>query len=82
MKEGTALKKKLFALNHISRKKEEILKVLAYEFYFHDPLKGIQFAGIFPERRKDPKRVNRDDIKKLGESLTGKRLDSKKLSFN
>jgi len=56
------------------------LKVLAYEFYFHDPLKGIQFAGIFPERRKDLKRVNRGDIKKLGESLIGK--DSKKLSFN
>ena len=58
------------------------MKVLAYEFYFHDPLKGIQFAGIFPERRKDLKRVNRSDIKKLGESLIGKRLDSKKLSFN
>ena len=58
------------------------MKVLAYEFYIHDPLKGIQFAGIFPERRKDLKRVKRDDIKKLGESLIGKRLDSKKLSFN
>jgi len=58
------------------------LKVLAYEFYIHDPLKGIQFAGIFPERRKDLKRISRDDIKKLGESLMGKRLDSKKLSFN
>ncbi len=58
------------------------MKVLAYEFYIHDPLKGIQFAGIFPERRKDLKRVSRDDIKKLGESLIGKRLDSKKLSFN
>ncbi len=58
------------------------MKVLAYEFYIHDPLKGIQFAGIFPERRKDLKRVTRDDIKKLGESLIGKHLDSKKLSFN
>ena len=58
------------------------MKVLAYEFYIYDPLKGIQFAGIFPERRKDLKRVNRGDIKKLGESLIGKRLDTKKLSFN
>ncbi len=58
------------------------MKVLAYEFYIHDPLKGIQFAGIFPERRKDPKRVSGDDIRRLGESLIGKRLDSKKLSFN
>jgi len=58
------------------------LKVLAYEFYFRDPLKGIQFAGIFPERRKDLKRVNRDSIKKLGERFIGKGLDSKKLSFN
>jgi hypothetical protein len=58
------------------------LKLLAYEFYIHDPLKGIQFAGIFPERRKDLKRVNRDSIKKLGGSVIGKRLDSKKLSFH
>jgi len=58
------------------------LKVLAYEFYFRDSLKGIQFAGIFPERRKDLKRVNRNSVKKLGERLIGKGLDSKKLSFN
>jgi hypothetical protein len=58
------------------------LKALAYEFYFNDPRKGIQFAGIFPERRKDLKRVNRDSVKKLGERLIGKGLDSKKLSFN
>ena len=58
------------------------MKVLAYEFYFYDPLKGIQFAGMFPERRKDLKRVNRDSVKKLGERLIGKALDSKKLSFN
>jgi len=57
------------------------LKVLAYEFYFDDPRKGIQFAGIFPERRKDLKRVNRDSVKKLGQWLMGKGLDSKKLSF-
>ena len=58
------------------------MKVLAYEFYFHDPLKGIQFAGIFPERRKDLKRVSRDSVKKLGQWLIGKGSDSKKLSFN
>jgi hypothetical protein len=58
------------------------LKVLAYEFYFHDPVKGIQFAGIFPERRKGLKRVNRDSIKKLGKRFIGKSLDSKELSFN
>jgi hypothetical protein len=57
------------------------LKALAYEFYFNDPRKGIQFAGIFPERRKDLKRVNRDSVKKLGQWLIGKGLDSKKLSF-
>jgi len=57
------------------------LKFLAYEFYFDDPRKGLQFAGIFPERRKDPKRVNRDSVKKLGQWLMGKGLDSKKLSF-
>jgi hypothetical protein len=58
------------------------LKILAYEFYFHDPRKGIQFAGIFPERRKDLRRVSRDSIKKLGKRLIGKDLDSKEVSFN
>ena len=58
------------------------MKVLAYEFYSRDPRKGIQFVGIFPERRKDPKRVSRDSIKKLGKRLIGKDLDSKELSFN
>ena len=58
------------------------MKVLAYEFYFHDQRKGIQFAGIFPERRKDPKRVSKDSIKKLGKRLIGDGLDSRELSFN
>ena len=58
------------------------MKVLAYEFYFHDPRKGIQFAGIFPERRKDPKRVSRGSIKKLGKRLVGNGLDSRELFFN
>ena len=58
------------------------MKILAYEFYFHDPRKGIQFAGIFPERRKDLRRVSRDSIKKLAKRLIGKDLDSKEVSFN
>ena len=58
------------------------MKILAYEFYFHDPRKGIQFAGIFPERRKDLRRVSRNSIKKLGKRLIGKDLDSKEVSFN
>ena len=58
------------------------MKILAYEFYFYDPRKGIQFAGVFPERRTDLRRVSRDSIKKLGERLIGKDLDSKEVSFN
>ena len=58
------------------------MKILAYEFYFHDPRNGIQFAGIFPERRKDLRRVSRDSIKKLAKRLIGKDLDSKEVSFN
>ncbi len=57
------------------------MKILAYEFYFLDPRKGIQFAGIFPERRRDLKRINRDSIRKLGKKFIGKGLDSKELSF-
>jgi len=42
------------------------VKIVAYEFYFRDPLKGYNFVGILPERRKDPKRINKDSIRKWG----------------
>jgi len=60
---------------------EEKLKIIAYEFYFRDPIKGYQLVGILPEKRKDPKRTNTNSIRKLGKTILGKSRDSKDLFF-
>jgi hypothetical protein len=57
------------------------LKIVAYEFYFRDPLKEYKFVEILPERRKDPKRINKDSIRKWGKKIIGKGIDSKELFF-
>jgi hypothetical protein len=57
------------------------LKIIAYEFYLRDTLKGYQLVGILPERRKDPKRKNRDSIRKWGKKLIGESIDSRELFF-
>jgi hypothetical protein len=57
------------------------LKIVAYEFYFRDPIKGYEFVGILPERRRDPKRVNKESIRRLGMKLTRKGRGSKDLFF-
>jgi hypothetical protein len=57
------------------------LKIVAYEFYFLDPAKGYEFLGMLPERRKDPRRINKDSIRRWGMKLTRKGMDSKGLSF-
>jgi len=56
-------------------------KIVAYEFYFRDPVRGYQFVGILPERRTDQKRVNKDSIRRWGTKLTGKTTSSKGLCF-
>ena len=57
------------------------MKIIAYEFYFRKPLNGHQFLGILPERRKDPGRVTKESIIKLGAKIIGKATDSNELFF-
>jgi len=57
------------------------LKIIAYEFYFRKPLNGHQFLGILPERRKDPRRITKESIKKLGRKMIGKATDLNELFF-
>jgi hypothetical protein len=62
-----------------SAKKVSFLKVkgeemVAYEFYFRDPIKGYQLIGTLPERRKSPLRITQESvmnwvIKILGENM-------------
>ena len=57
------------------------MKIIAYEFYFRNALNGYQFLGILPERRKDPRRITKGSIKKLGRKIIGRATDSKELFF-
>ena len=57
------------------------MKIVAYEFYFLDPLKGYQFVGILPEKRKTLKRINKDSIRKWGKMILGRGRDSNDLLF-
>jgi hypothetical protein len=48
--------------------------MVAYEFYFRDPIKGYQLIGTLPERRKSPLRITQESvmnwvIKILGENM-------------
>lgn len=57
------------------------MKIIAYEFYLLDALKGYQLVGILPERRKDPKRKNRGSIRNWGKKLIGENIDSRELFY-
>jgi hypothetical protein len=50
------------------------LKIVAYELYFRNALNGYQFLGILPERRKDPRRITKGSIKKLGRKIIGRAI--------
>ena len=48
--------------------------MVAYEFYFRDPIKGYQLIGTLPERRKSPLRITQESVmnwvsKVLGENM-------------
>jgi len=36
--------------------------MIAYEFYWHDVMKGYQLIGILPERRENPERITQDSV--------------------
>ncbi len=57
------------------------MKVIAYEFYFRKPPNGYQFLAILAERRRDPRRITKESIKKLGRKITGGAADSNELFF-
>ena len=57
------------------------MKIIAYEFNLRNGLNGSQFLGILPERRKDPRRITKDSIKKLGKKIIGRATESKELVF-
>jgi hypothetical protein len=55
--------------------------MVAYEFYWRDPIKGHQLIGTLPERRKNPTRITRESVINWGEKIFGNHLDINNIFF-
>ena len=57
------------------------MKMIGYEFYWHDPIKGYQLIGILPERRKNPKRITKESVLNWGKKYFGGNLNLNEMFF-
>lgn len=48
--------------------------MVGYEFYWHDPIKGYELIAVLPERRRNPKRINKKSVLNWGRKYFGKNL--------
>ena len=55
--------------------------MVAYEFYWLDPIKGSELIGILPERRKNPIRITWKSVMKWGKMLLDDNADKKSIFF-
>ena len=55
--------------------------MVAYEYYWHDEIKGFELIGVLPERRKDTDRVTRDSILGFGKKFWGDDMDNGNILF-
>ncbi len=55
--------------------------MMAYELYSVDVKNKIEFIGILPERRKDPKRITKESIVNWGRMILGNHADDKKIFY-
>ena len=55
--------------------------MVAYEFYWHDPIKGYQLIGVLPERRKSPGRISKKSVLNWGEKYFGNHLNLNDMFF-
>lgn len=57
------------------------MDMLAYELYSFDEKNGVEFIGVLPERRKDPKRITKESVLNWGRMILGNDADGKKIFF-
>lgn len=57
------------------------IDMMAYELYSVDVKNKIEFIGILPERRKDPKRITKESILNWGRMILGNHADDKKIFY-
>jgi hypothetical protein len=55
--------------------------MVAYEFYWRDPIEGYQLIGTLPERRKNPLRITQESIMNLGKRVLGCNIDMNDIFF-
>lgn len=55
--------------------------MVAYEFYWRDPIKGYQFIGTLSERRKNPLRITQGSVMNWGRKILGNNIDMNDVFF-
>ena len=55
--------------------------MVAYEFYWRDPIKGYELLGALPERRKNPERITQKSVMGWVENIIGDNLSTKDIYF-
>jgi hypothetical protein len=55
--------------------------MVAYEFYWRDPIKGYQLIGKLPERRKNPIRITQESVINWGKKILGESVDANDIFF-
>jgi len=58
-----------------------MLDMVAYEFYWRDPIKGYQLIGKLPERRKNPIRITQESVTNWGKKILGENVDANDIFF-
>ncbi|HVP77666.1 MAG TPA: hypothetical protein VMV04_07200 [Thermodesulfobacteriota bacterium] len=55
--------------------------MVAYEYYWHDEIKGFELIGVLPERRKETGRVTKESILGFGKKFWGNDMDKGSILF-
>ena len=55
--------------------------MVAYQFYWYDPVKGYELVSVLPERRKNPERITQKSIMGWAERIFGDNLSTKDICF-
>ncbi len=51
--------------------------MVAYQFYWYDPVKGYELVGVIPERRQNPERITQESIMGWAKQILGDKLSTK-----
>ncbi len=55
--------------------------MVAYEFYFRDPIKGYELIGTLPERRKSPLRITQESVMNWVSKILGENMNFNDIFF-